>query len=68
MTYTPPDGDLANFGLDSYTVPEGDAVNFELSPGVFVKIKVGGVFVDKPMMIKIAGTFKQVQNRKITWS
>lgn len=49
MAYTPPQGDAADFALQTYTVPAGDAANFELAvvpqgyfvPGWYVSGKLG---------------------------
>ena len=59
-----------NFELVQYDViPNGLEVNLDFTEGVHISIKISGTFVDKPLMIKKAGTFEQVTNVKIGgWS
>jgi len=62
MSYTPPNGLATDFSLQVYTPPGGLEADFQFQDGVTVKIKISGTFQDKPMMIKIAGTFTQVKS------
>lgn len=65
--------DSAVYKLDGgYNVLEGenyyrtgDAIDFNFSPGVLVNIKIGDVFVEKPMLIKKAGEFVAVSESKV---
>ena len=60
MSYTPPSWDTVDFELESYTEPtDSHNIVFDFVSGATIKIKLGGVIVEKPLMIKTGGVVRQ---------
>jgi len=66
MVYEVPDAHEADLELIEMTTPDALEVNFSfITEGYFIKIKINGTVVEKPLMIKKEGIIEQVKNLTI---